>query len=60
MKEAASKPKRMNGGHHLIEEENLFSNTRWMTDSHHDLERGVSLCREMLGSALSVQALAGL
>ena len=31
-----------------------------MTDSHHDLEKVVSLRREMLGSALSVQALAGL
>ena len=31
-----------------------------MTDSHHVLERVVSLRREMLGSALSVQALAGL
>ena len=39
---------------------NLFSNTRWMTGGHHLLERVASLRREMLGSDLSVQALAGL
>ena len=39
---------------------NLFSNTRWMTGGHHVLERVASLRREMLGSVLSVQALAGL
>ena len=39
---------------------NLFSITRWMTGGHHVLERVASLRREMLGSVLSVQALAGL
>jgi len=39
---------------------NLFSNTKWMIGGHHLLEEVVRRRREMLGSGLSVQALAGI